>query len=48
MEEDQFMEIANQTIEKAVRVQCSVGEYVEGLRLIIAEIEIAIQSAREG
>lgn len=40
-------DIAHRAIEQAGRATLGVDDYIEGLRYIIGEIEIAINAARE-
>lgn len=45
--EEQFYEIAQRTIERANRVDCSAQDYRAGLLCIIEEVQIALQASKE-
>jgi len=45
--EEKFNEIAQECIEQANKVQCSVDTYVGGLKLIISELQVALDAAKE-
>ena len=44
--EDEFNRIAQGTIDKAARIQCDASEFIEGLKYIQSEIQVAIEAAR--
>jgi predicted translin family RNA/ssDNA-binding protein len=43
--EELFDTIAQEAISKARKVDCSVEEYIDGLKQIIGEIEMEIEAA---
>lgn len=45
--DEAFEKLAQQLIEAADKVQCSVDDYIAGLRYILGEVEVAIQAAKE-
>jgi hypothetical protein len=45
--EDEFYEIAQEAIERANHVECSVEDYQAGLRSIMDEFSIALQASIE-
>jgi hypothetical protein len=45
--DEQFEKIAQEASEKAASVTCSIGEYQDGLGLIIETLQIDIQASKE-
>lgn len=45
--DEAFEKLAQQLIEAADKVQCSVDDYIAGLRYILGEVEVALQAAKE-
>lgn len=44
--EDEFAEIATETIEQAQGVECSVAEYLEGIELVIERLQANLEKSR--
>ncbi len=47
MSEDRFEAIAQETMQAADQVPCSPEEYREGLRTIIADLQLAIEVSEQ-
>jgi hypothetical protein len=45
--DEAFEKLAQQLIEAADKVKCSLDDYIAGLRYILSEIEVSIQAAKE-
>jgi hypothetical protein len=45
--EEQFEELAQQTSEKATRIECEPEEYIDGLKTVIDQMEMDIEAAKE-
>jgi hypothetical protein len=46
MMDETFMDIAQTTVSKAAAVDCSPEAYRDGLKIIIAELEIALEAVQ--
>ncbi len=44
--DEKFENIAQKAVDTASDVKCSVEDYIEGLRLIREEIDVAIEAAK--
>lgn len=44
--DETFMDIAQTTVSKAAAVDCSPEAYRDGLKIIIAELEIALEAVQ--
>ncbi len=42
---DQFQKIVDEVSEKLDRVDCTVGEYQNGIKYVIDELEIVLQAS---
>lgn len=47
MKEDQFEKIVLEALSRARDVECSQEEFIEGLQLILGEVEVELQAAKE-
>lgn len=44
---EQFIKLGKETIDRAQRIDCSPRDYVEGLRIIIGDLEDEIAAAEQ-
>lgn len=45
--DEAFEKLASQLIEAADKVDCSLSDYIAGMRYILGEVEVALQAAKE-
>ena len=45
---EKFAELARKVIKKASSVECSIAHYVDGLELIVGELNVAIEAGKSG